>query len=476
MAKARTLYVCSSCGHESPKWMGKCPGCEEWNTLEEEVRERPSASEQAAAGKRAGYGAEGGTKPVRLCDVVTEKGERILSGVEELDRVLGGGFVRGGVVLLGGDPGIGKSTLSLQVAGILAGQGMEVLYVSGEESMGQLKMRGARLNVEVGQVQVVGETSLERVEALLEEHKPDLLVLDSIQTLATGRLTSSPGSVAQLREVTGTLTQLAKGLQMPTILVGHVTKEGSIAGPKVLEHMVDTVLYFEGQAGLNFRILRAVKNRYGSTNEIGVFEVRGDGLHGVENPSAMFLAERPIGAPGSAVVPVVEGTRPLLVEVQALVSANNYGPPRITAIGVDQGRVMLLLNIIEKRAGLKVGGHDVFVNVAGGVKVVEPAADLGIALAIVSSFRNRALPQDAVTFGELGLTGEVRAVSQAVGRLVEAKKLGFMRALTPRGNAPGIETFVDAHAGALGELKVETARTLGDALRSTRLMESAEQD
>ncbi len=478
MAKPKTIYVCQQCGYETAKWLGKCSACGEWNSLVEEIRNKPSSSGKKKSAtsttddSRKGYGAEGGGKPVKMAEVEHQSQRRLKSENEELDRVLGGGFVGGGVVLLGGDPGIGKSTLSLQVAGMLAAREMTVLYVSGEESLSQLKMRGGRLAEDVDDVLVVGETRLERVEKLIAEHSPDFLILDSIQTLATEELSSSPGSVAQLREVTGSVTQLAKGLGMPTILIGHVTKKGSIAGPKVLEHMVDTVLYFEGQSGMNYRILRAVKNRYGSTNEIGVFEMRGDGLHGVDNPSAMFLAERPAGAPGSVVVPIVEGTRPLLVEIQALVSATNYGPPKVTTVGVDQNRVMLLLNILEKRAGMEVTGHDVFVNVAGGVKVSEPAADLGIALAIASSWRNRALPEDAVFFGEMGLTGEVRAVSQAVARLVETQKLGFERALAPRSNASGVEAYLEGNERALAELKFEGIQNLGQALRSTNLIDN----
>ena len=475
MAKPKSVYVCQQCGYEAAKWAGKCSACGEWNALVEEVRQKSSAKAKGSSSStgRAGYGAAGGGEPVPMSSVAMEAGDRLLAENEELDRVLGGGFVAGGVVLLGGDPGIGKSTLSLQVAGMLACRGLKVLYVSGEESLGQLKMRGERLHVDVSDVLVVGETSLERVEALVQKHSPDLLVVDSIQTMATEELTSSPGSVAQLREVTGSITQLGKGLGMPTILIGHVTKEGAIAGPKVLEHMVDTVLYFEGQAGMNYRILRAVKNRYGSTNEIGVFEMRGDGLNAVENPSAMFLAERPVGAPGSVVVPIVEGTRPLLVEVQALVSATKFGPPRVTAVGMDQNRVLLLLNILEKRAGLKITDHDVFINVAGGVKVAEPAADLGVALAMASSFKNRPLPQDTVCFGEMGLTGEVRAVSRAAGRLMEAQKLGFRRAIAPRSNTAGVETFLEGNEEALSELRYEGVRDLGQALRAAKLIDSA---
>ncbi|MFP4598540.1 MAG: DNA repair protein RadA [Persicimonas sp.] len=468
MAKPRTFYVCQSCGHEHPKWAGKCDGCGEWNTLVEEVRggEHAGSNSSSSTRARAGYGAEGGAEPVRMSEVELVDENRVGSGISEFDRVLGGGFVPGSVILLGGDPGIGKSTLSLQVAGDFARRALDVLYISGEESLSQLKMRSDRLDVEADNIWVVGETILERAERKLRDKQPDLVIVDSIQTLSTERLNSSPGSVAQLREVTSALTQLAKGLGIPTILVGHVTKDGSIAGPKVLEHMVDTVLYFEGQPGMNYRVLRAVKNRYGSTNEIGVFEMRGSGLHEVLNPSAMFLAERPAKASGSAVVPIVEGTRPLLVEVQALVSPNNYGPPRVTAIGVDQNRVMLLLNIIEKRTGLKVAGHDVFVNVAGGVRVSEPAADLGIAVAILSSYLDRGVPSSAITFGEVGLTGEVRAVTQALARLGEAKKLGFERGVLPRGNLAAIEEVSSPGDAPLEGFKLDFSRTLADVIRA----------
>jgi DNA repair protein RadA/Sms len=466
MAKPKSVYVCQSCGHEHPKWAGKCAGCEEWNTLLEEVRGGEQAASSSLSKKSAGYGAEGGAEPIRMSEVVLTDENRLSSGISEFDRVLGGGFVAGSVILLGGDPGIGKSTLSLQVAGDFAARELDVLYISGEESLSQLKMRAERLSVQADNVWVVGETILERAEKRLRDTKPDLVVVDSIQTLSTERLTSSPGSVAQLREVTSALTQLAKGLGIPTILIGHVTKEGAIAGPKVLEHMVDTVLYFEGQPGMNYRVLRAVKNRYGSTNEIGVFEMRASGLHEVLNPSAMFLAERPDKASGSAVVPMVEGTRPLLVEVQGLVSPSNYGPPRITSIGVDQNRVMLLLNIIEKRTGLKVAGHDVFVNVAGGVRVSEPAADLGIAVAILSSYLDRGVPSDTVTFGEVGLTGEVRAVTQAVARLGEAKKLGFERGVLPRGNLAEIEEVSSPDDAPFEGFKLDFCRTLADVIRA----------
>lgn len=460
MAKPRTLHVCQNCGHESAKWVGKCPGCDAWNTFVEEVRESDSGSSGSsnAGSGRSGYGTAG-DGPVRLADVAEDQTERIKSGIGELDRVLGGGFVRGAVVMLGGEPGIGKSTLSLQLAGEYASSGRKVLYLSGEESLGQIRMRATRLGIEAGELWVVLETSLERAEKLIQEEKPDLVVIDSIQTLATERLSSSPGSVAQLREVTGAVTQRAKGYGIPTILIGHVTKDGSIAGPKILEHMVDTVLYFESQRGSNYRILRAVKNRFGSTNEIGVFEMRSDGLAEVGNPSAVFLSGRAQDASGSVVVPVLEGTRPLLVEIQALVSPTAYGPPRINAVGVDSNRVMMVMNVLEKRTGLKISGMDVFVNVAGGVRVSEPAADLGIATAIASSYLDRRVPMNAVVFGELGLTGELRAVSQALPRLQEAQKLGFERAIAPQANA-------DEAKEAGTELDVDPAAVIPDALRA----------
>lgn len=434
MAKTKSVYICSECGYEAAKWAGRCTGCGSWNTMEEELKGGSSGSKTRASASPLRL-----VEPVQLGEVEQIEEARICANISELDRVLGGGFVPGSVVLLGGDPGIGKSTLSLQVAGLFASRDVKVLYVSGEESLGQLKMRAQRLGIDARKAWVFLETSLERVEETIKSKKPDFIIIDSIQTLATDRLTSSPGSVAQLREVTSALTQLAKGSNIPMVLIGHVTKQGAIAGPKVLEHMVDTVLYFEGDRGMSYRILRAVKNRYGSTNEIGVFEMRGDGLHEITNPSAVFLQERPKGASGSAVVPIVEGSRPLLVETQALVSPKSYGPPRVNTIGFDTNRAILLLNILEKRTGLKVAGQDVFVNIAGGVKVVEPAGDLGIALAVISSYIDRALPENTIIFGELGLAGEVRAVQQAPPRVMEAMKLGFERVILPAGNIKGVE-------------------------------------
>jgi DNA repair protein RadA/Sms len=465
MAKIKTVYVCGECGWETFKWVGKCGGCNSWNTLSEELRVPETAGGASAA--RTSSSPLRLAEPVKLGSVSQIEEQRLRSEVSELDRVLGGGFVPGSVVLLGGDPGIGKSTLSMQIAGIFAARGLDVLYVSGEESLGQLKMRAQRLGIDASGVSVLLETSLERVDQLMRERKPGIAIIDSIQTLGTEKLTSSPGSVAQLREVTGALTQLAKGLGIPTVLIGHVTKDGNIAGPKVLEHMVDTVLYFEGEQGLSYRVLRAVKNRYGSTNEIGVFEMRGDGLHEVSNPSAMFLQERPEGASGSAVVPVVEGTRPLLLEIQALSSPPSYGPPRVNAIGVETGRVILLLHIIDKRTGLKVTGHDVFVNVAGGAKVMETGADLGIATAVLSSYLDRPIAADTLMFGELGLAGEVRAVGQAPSRLVEAHKLGFRRAVLPRGNQQGVDELMGGRGGKeLRELEIVYVRTMSEAIRA----------
>lgn len=461
MAKVKTVYVCQECGHQAPKWMGKCPGCASWNSLVEEIQESPSAK-RGSSGSASPLRLK---KPVKMSSVDAIAEERIKSQISELDRVLGGGFVPGSVILLGGDPGIGKSTLSMQIAGIFSARELKVLYVSGEESLGQLKMRSQRLGVDASDVLVFLDTSLENVEELIKEEEPDIVVIDSIQTLSTDRLTSSPGSVAQLREVTSALTQLAKGLNIPTVLIGHVTKDGAIAGPKVLEHMVDTVLYFEGDKGMSYRILRAVKNRYGSTNEIGVFEMRADGLKEITNPSAMFLQERPKGASGSVVVPVVEGTRPLLVEIQALVSPKSYGPPRVNAIGVDQNRTILLLNILEKRTGLRVAGQDVFVNVAGGVRVSETAGDLGLAMAVISSYLDRAVPEDTIVLGELGLAGEVRAITQAPDRVKEAYKLGFRKVMLPKGNLDGVrEEF--SSSKQMGDLEIETVRTVGEAIRS----------
>lgn len=473
MAKPTTVYVCDDCGHEHPKWQGRCGGCGNWNALREEVRgddDEPSSSGSPSSGdggSRAGYGEADDGSPVKMGDIEGSETQRETTDISELDRVLGGGLVPGGVVLLGGDPGIGKSTLCLQLGAQFADGGREALYVAGEESRSQLKLRAERIEAPADEMWVLCETNLERVEQFVRDREPDLLVIDSIQTLTSEEFSSAPGSVVQLREVTGALTQVAKGLQIPTVLIGHVTKEGAIAGPKVLEHMVDTVLYFEGRSDLDHRVLRAVKNRYGSTDEIGVFEMSRRGLEEVVNPSATFLEERPSDASGSAVVPIVEGTRPLLVEVQGLVSPTEYGPPRVTTVGVEQNRVTLLLNIIEKRTGLEVTGHDVFVNVAGGMRIGEPAADLGIMTAIISSYVDRAVPDQAVVFGEVGLTGEVRTVSRAVPRLMEAENLGFDRAVLPKGNADELADLQDGgETPPFADGQLDFARNLADPIRA----------
>lgn len=458
MAKTRTRFVCQACGHSEPRWAGRCAGCGEWNSLEEEIvaqaKASDSPSQQARAGKATG-------KAVRLSELDLREEPRAKTGISELDRVLGGGVVPGSVVLVGGEPGIGKSTLLLQVAGTLAASGRKVLYCSGEESLTQIGLRSRRLGVEGEGLLLLTETRLEQLLQQVEATAPDVLIVDSVQTLATAQIPSGPGSVSQLREVTAALTQLSKEGGPASFLVGHVTKDGNIAGPKLLEHMVDTVLYFEGRNGMPFRILRAVKNRFGSTDEIGVFEMRHRGLIEIPDPSRIFLAERPEEASGSAVVCTFEGSRPLLVEVQALVSPNSYGPPRVTAIGVETGRVLLMLNILEKRTGLKVLGHDVFVNVAGGVRVQEPAIDLGLCAAIASSKLDLAIPPEVVLFGEVGLTGEVRPVGQASSRLAEVSKLGFERCVLAQSNIEALRREGEPLPG----LRLCEVKSVGDVLR-----------
>jgi DNA repair protein RadA/Sms len=424
--KARTVFACQSCGFQSPRWLGRCPDCQEWSTLVEERVEAPAET------RRAAQRPESAPQPVTVLTSAAEA--RWQSGIAELDRVLGGGVVPGSVVLVGGDPGIGKSTMVLQALAALAQRGA-TLYVSGEESPQQIKMRADRLGLVQGpdaeRVLILAETSLERILEHAMATRPLALAIDSIQTLCTEQLSSAPGSIGQVRESAAQLVQLSKSTQCATFLIGHVTKEGALAGPRVLEHMVDTVLYFEGDRGHPFRILRAVKNRFGSTNEIGVFEMKESGLHAVANPSALFLAERPVEVPGSVVVASLEGTRPILVEVQALVSATAFGTPRRTTLGVDPNRVALLIAILEKKMGIHLMGHDVFVNIAGGVRIDEPAADLGIIAAVASSFLDKPVDPRTLLVGEVGLAGEVRAVSQTEARVREAAKLGFARAILP---------------------------------------------
>ena len=428
MAKGKkTVFFCQNCGHEESKWLGQCPACKEWNTFVEEkvTVSRGSTSAASEAGK------ERVSKVVTLSSVSVEEDERIRTGIAELDRVLGGGIVQGSLVLVGGDPGIGKSTLLLQVCQRLSDAGKNVLYISGEESGKQIKLRANRMGTFSEHLYLLCETNLELIRQTIERQKPDMVVIDSIQTMYNEEVSSAPGSVSQVRESTNILMQLAKGMNISIFIVGHVTKDGTVAGPRVLEHRVDTVLYFEGDRHASYRILRGVKNRFGSTNEIGVFEMRKEGLVEVENPSEFMLSGRPEHASGSVVACAMEGTRPILMEIQALVCRSNFGMPRRTAAGLDYNRVNLLMAVLEKRAGLPLSNYDAYVNIAGGIRMNEPAADLGIVMAIASSYKNRPVPEDAIVFGEVGLSGEVRAVTMPEQRVAEARKLGFKTCIIP---------------------------------------------
>ena len=427
---ARLIYVCQSCGYQTPKWMGRCPDCEQWDSFVEE-----SPSDRKKSGKPHAL-----NEPQSLVSISLDPQFRFKTGIAEFDRTLGGGLVPGSVVLIGGEPGIGKSTLILQVLDRLSGIGLKSLYVSGEESPQQIKLRADRLGIDAENVHVLTGTCIEGLFEKTDELCPDLFVVDSIQTVYSESLPSAPGSIGQVREVSSRILNWSKESGTPAFLIGHVTKEGAIAGPKVLEHLVDTVLYFEGDRTHAFRILRAVKNRYGSTNEIGVFEMKDAGLEEVGNPSRVFLEERPEGASGSVVIPCLEGTRPVLVEIQALVGPSPLGMPRRTAVGADHSRLSLLVAIIGKRMNIEMGDQDIFVNVAGGLKVAEPSADLGIVCAMVSSFIDRPVDRDMIVFGEVGLAGEVRGVSQPELRIKEAKKLGFRRCLLPKRNLEGCQS------------------------------------
>ena len=426
MAKAKsTAFFCQNCGYESAKWQGQCPACHEWNTFTEEPVAKITGS---AAVKKAA--AE--IRPVRLSEIQTDESQRISSGMEELDRVLGGGIVAGSLMLVGGDPGIGKSTLLLQVCHNLTGTGHKVLYVSGEESAQQIKLRAKRIGDFKDDLMLLCETNLELIRSVIEKTRPEIVVIDSIQTMYHEAVSAAPGSVSQVREATNVLMQIAKGMGISIFLVGHVTKEGVVAGPRVLEHMVDTVLYFEGDRYASYRILRGVKNRFGSTNEIGVFEMRQSGLREVTNPSEYMLDGKPENASGSIVACSMEGSRPILIEIQALVCHTNLPMPRRTTAGTDFNRVNLLLAVLEKRAGMQMSACDVYVNIAGGIRMTEPAIDLGLILALVSSYKDIAIDEKAIAFGEVGLSGEIRSVNMAQQRVQEAKKLGFETVLMPK--------------------------------------------
>ncbi|MCI6061299.1 MAG: DNA repair protein RadA [Dorea sp.] len=437
MAKGKkSIFFCQNCGHEENKWLGQCPACKEWNTFVEE---------KVTPVKAGNMKEQREAQVVTLSSVSTEEDERVRTGIDELDRVLGGGIVPGSLVLVGGDPGIGKSTLLLQVCQRLSSMNKKVLYISGEESLKQIKLRANRMGSFSDSLYLLCETNLDVIRGVIERQRPDMVVIDSIQTMYNEEVGSAPGSVSQVRESTNILMQLAKGLNISTFIVGHVTKEGTVAGPRVLEHMVDTVLYFEGDRHASYRILRGVKNRFGSTNEIGVFEMQKEGLKEVENPSEFMLSGKPENASGSVVACAIEGTRPMLMEIQALVCRSNFGMPRRTAAGLDYNRVNLLMAVLEKRVGLPLSNYDAYVNIAGGIRLSEPAADLGIVMAIASSYKNKPIAEDTLVFGEVGLSGEVRAVTMPEQRVQEAKKLGFKTCVIPEvsvktvGKVEGIE-------------------------------------
>jgi len=455
MKPPKTVFVCQDCGAQSPKWLGRCDDCGAWNSL---VEERPQAPESSATPHR--YATAAAAASARLyADIALEQSERLSTGIGEFDRVLGGGVVPGSLVLLGGEPGIGKSTLLLQAAANMAHAIGPVLYSSGEESEHQIKSRGERLAVGQAPLYLLAETCLERILEEIARIRPALVIVDSVQTVFSLKFQSAPGSIGQVREAATQLLFMAKGQNIPTFLVGHVTKDGSLAGPKALEHVVDTVLYFEGERHHSHRVVRAVKNRFGAISELGVFEMTSAGLKAVPNPSKMFLAERPSNAPGSAVLCAVEGSRPILVEVQALVSSTSYGNARRMASGLDQQRLSLLLAVLEKRAGLNLAGDDVFVNLAGGMTIDEPASDLGVLAAIASSVRNRVIPPTTAVFGEVGLAGEVRGIAHAPLRVREAAQMGFSRCVMPEANIdPGERRQVDDGCELVG------VRTVGEAL------------
>ena len=440
----KTIYFCQNCGFESSKWMGQCPACKEWTTFAEEIVDKRELK---------------GRKEVKdvqttiLKEITSSSEERISTHMEELDRVLGGGIVKGSLVLVGGDPGIGKSTLLLQVCKNLSGEDLNLLYISGEESLQQIKMRADRMGEFSDRLALLCETNLDLIKSVIEREKPDIVVIDSIQTMFNEQVSSAPGSVSQVRESTSILMQIAKGLGITVFVVGHVTKEGVVAGPRVLEHMVDTVLYFEGDRHASYRVLRGVKNRFGSTDEIGVFEMRANGLKEVTNPSEFMLDGRPEGASGSVVACSMEGTRPILIEIQALVSRSAFGMPRRTSVGVDYNRVNLLMAVLEKRLHIPLGDYDAYVNIAGGVRMNEPAIDLGLVLAIYSSFKDIIIEESTICFGEVGLSGEVRAVNMIEQRINEAQKLGFKKVILPRVSMKNLEGKFDIELIGVDNIK-----------------------
>lgn len=426
MAKTKSKFVCQKCGYETVKWLGRCPDCGSYNTLTEEVVAPPS--------KVRGIGIQSSVKPQMLKDIKPVNEERATTGMGELDRVLGGGLVEGSLTLIGGDPGIGKSTLLLQICSELGNQGKKILYVSGEESPHQIKLRADRLKINSENIKLLSETSIAVVDSAILNENPDFVIIDSIQTMYSEEAASAPGSVTQVRETTAKLMNISKGRGISVMIVGHVTKDGNIAGPRVLEHMVDTVLYFEGDKTASYRILRAVKNRFGSTNEIGVFEMGNEGLKEILNPSAYMLSDRPVDVPGTAVTCSMEGTRPLLIEVQSLVSYTTFNMPRRMATGTDFNRIVIIIAVLEKRAGLQLSNYDAYINLTGGIKVMEPAIDAAVAVAIASSYRNLPVASDMLVLGEIGLTGELRAVTMAEKRVQEAYKMGFKICIVPAAN------------------------------------------
>ncbi|WP_027700803.1 DNA repair protein RadA [Metaclostridioides mangenotii] len=427
MAKIKTKYVCQNCGYEVSKWLGKCPECTKWNTFVEEIDDKSAKKETFIVDKSS-------SKPMSINTIESKNEERFSTCINELDRVLGGGVVKGSLVLVGGDPGIGKSTLLIQVSSNVAESGKRVLYITGEESESQIKMRAQRLGINSDNLYIFAENNLNLIEAQLDKINPEMIILDSIQTVYSPDIASAPGTVSQIREGTSKFMKIAKKMGISTFLVGHVTKEGSLAGPKLLEHMVDTVLYFEGERYNTYRLVRAVKNRFGSTNELGVFEMRDTGLEELENPSKVLISEKPKDVSGSVIISTVEGTRPMLIELQALVSPTSFGIPKRTATGVDYNRVAMLLAVLEKRVGLQIQNQDVYLNIVGGIKINEPSIDLGIAIAVASSFKNIAVDENIAVTGEVGLTGEIRAVSFIEKRIAECKKLGFKQIVIPKTN------------------------------------------